>query len=256
VAFLILMLILFIMALRLGTAILSAVFSFSDSPYLVKGMVDAKQFIKIPQDPTDKNAITVTRSINEQDGLEFTYSTWIYIDDLEYGKGSYRHIFHKGNDNISYESSPPGMNQPNNGPGLYIAPNTNALVVVMNTFNTINNEIIIPDIPLNKWVCVQIMVENRQFDVYINGLLTRRMILDGVPKQNYGDIYVAMNGGFSGYISDLRYFNSTLGTSKLQSIVNAGPNLDMKGSDLTQSKPKYLSMRWFFQGSGVKDGYE
>ncbi len=258
VAFLILVLILFIFALRLGTTILSSIFSFSNSPYLVKGMVDAKQMINIPQDPNLNNSITITRSVNEDDGIEFTYSVWIYIDDLEYNKGNFRHIFHKGNDNINFESQdgiPSGMNQPNNAPGLYIAPNTNALVIVMNTFNTINNEVIIPDIPLNKWVCVQIVVENREMDVYINGLLSRRMILDGVPKQNYGDVFVAMNGGFSGYISDLRYFNYRLGTSRIQSIVNKGPNLEMSGDMIKKAKPRYLSMRWFFEGSGVTDAY-
>lgn len=258
VAFLILVLILFIFALRLGTTILSSIFSFSNSPYLVKGMVDAKQMINIPQDPNENNSITLTRSTNEDDGIEFTYSVWIYIDDLEYNKGTFRHIFHKGNDNINFESQdgvPSGMNQPNNAPGLYIAPNTNALVVVMNTFNTINNEVIIPDIPLNKWVCVQIVVENREMDVYINGLLSRRMILDGVPKQNYGDVFVAMNGGFSGYVSDLRYFNYRLGTSRIQSIVNKGPNLEMSGDMIKKAKPRYLSMRWFFEGSGVTDEY-
>ena len=99
------------------------------------------------------------------------------------------------------------------------------------------------------------MVENRQLDVYINGRLSRRVILDGVPRQNYGDVYVGMNGGFSGYISNLRYFNSTLGTAKIQSIVNEGPNLSMTDNTLTESKPRYLSMRWFFEGSGITDEY-
>lgn len=258
VAFLILVLIVFMFVLRLGTTVIASILSFSNNPYLVKGMVDAKQMIKIPQDPNTANSITLTRSTNETDGIEFTYSVWIYIDDLEYNKGSFRHIFHKGNDNINFENQdgiPSGMNQPNNAPGLYLAPNTNALVVVMNTFNTINNEVVIPDIPLNKWVCVQIIVENREMDVYINGLLSRRMILDGVPRQNYGDVFVAMNGGFSGYISDLRYFNSSLGTAKIQSIVNKGPSLEMSGDMISKSKPRYLSMRWFFKGSGVTDEY-
>ena len=258
IAFLIMVLILFIVVLRLGTSILANIFSFSNSPYLVKGMVDARQMITIPQDPSLNNSITLMRSTNEEEGVEFTYSVWIYIDDLQYNKGQYKHVFHKGNDQINFESSDgtaAGMNQPNNAPGLYIAPNTNSLVVVMNTFNTINNEVVIPDIPINKWVCVQIVVENRELDVYINGLLTRRVILDGVPRQNYGDVFVAMNGGFSGYISDLRYFNSSLGTAKIQSIVSNGPNLEMTGDMLKKSKPRYLSMRWFFKGSGVTDAY-
>ena len=123
----------------------------------------------------------------------------------------------------------------------------------MNTFNDINEEIKITDLPLNKWVNVIIRVDNRKLDVYINGRLTKRHILSGVPKQNYGDVYVAMNGGFSGYISNLHYFNSALDTSHIQSIVDKGPNLKMKSTDLTKTKPRYLSMRWFFAGN--EDGY-
>ena len=170
-----------------------------------------------------------------------------------YQQGQYKHVFHKGNDNINYANAPIGMNQPNNAPGLYIAPNTNALVVVMNTFNNIEEKVTIDNIPLNKWVCVQIRVENHQLDTYINGKLAKRLIMAGVPKQNYGDVYVAMNGGFSGYMSDLGYFNYGLGTTEIQRIIAAGPDLQMTGNNLTESVPKYLSLRWFFMGN--KDGY-
>ena len=131
------------------------------------------------------------------------------------------HIFHKGNDAINYgPDGNVGVNFPNNAPGLYIAPNKNALVVMMNSFNKINEEIIIPDIPLNKWVNVIIRCQNTTLDVYINGTIARSINLIGVPKQNYGDVYVAMNGGFNGNISNLWYYNYALGTSKIQDIAS------------------------------------
>jgi hypothetical protein len=253
VAFLLLILVVFVIGIRMATSLLSWVFSYNKSPYLFKGMVDAKTMQIIPQDPADSNAVTIMRSDNEQNGVEFTYSVWMFIDDLVYQQGQYKHVFHKGNDNINYTNEPIGMNEPNNAPGLYIAPNTNALVVVMNTFNNINERVTIDNIPINKWVCVQIRVENHQLDTYINGKLAKRLIMKGVPKQNYGDVHVAMNGGFSGYMSDLRYFNSGLGTAQIQRIVDAGPNLEMTGNNLMDSVPKYLSLRWFFMGN--RDGY-
>ena len=119
-----------------------------------------------------------------------------------------------------------GLSLPNNAPGLYIAPDTNALVVIMNTFDAIKEEIRIEDLPLSKWVNVIIRLSNqRQLDVYINGVLTERKILGDLARQNYGDVYVAANGGFDGYIDSLRYFNSAIGVNKIQSIVDAGPNL-------------------------------
>ena len=253
VAFLLLVLVVFIIAVRFSTQVLSWLFSYSSSPYLIDGMVDAKKMIVIPQDPNSNGSIPLIRSDNQEKGIEFTYSVWLFIDDLVYQEGQYRHVFHKGNDNINYTNAPIGMNHPNNAPGLYIAPNTNDLVVVMNTFNDIEEKVTIEDIPLNKWVCVQIRVENHQLDTYINGKLAKRLIMNGVPKQNYGDVHVAMNGGFSGYMSELRYFNYGLGTSEIQGIVDNGPNLKMNSQTMTESMPKYLSLRWFFMGN--KNGF-
>ena len=249
VAFLLLVLVVFVVGIRLATQLLAWSFSFDKDPYLFNGMVDAKTMQVIPQDPDNNSSVTLLRSDNKQQGIEFTYSVWLFIDDLVYQQGQYKHIFHKGNDNINYTTDPIGMNHPNNAPGLYIAPNTNALVVVMNTFNNIEEKLTIDNIPLNKWVCVQIRVEDHQLDTYINGKLAKRLIMKGVPKQNYGDVYVAMNGGFSGYMSDLRYFNHGLGTAEIQKIVNAGPNLKMTGNNLTKNVPKYLSLRWCFMGN-------
>jgi len=250
VAFLLLVVIIFFIAIRFSIKMLTWVFSYNDSPYLISGMVDGKTMQTITQDPNNSDSITLIRSDNQSNGIEFTYSVWLFIDDLVYQQGQFRHIFHKGNDNINYTNPPIGMNFPNNAPGLYIAPNTNALVVVMNTFNDIMEKLIIEDIPINKWICVQIRVENHQLDVYINGKLAKRLIMKGVPRQNYGDVYVAMNGGFSGYLSDLRYFNYGLGTAKIQSIVDSGPNTKMSSSSMVnEGKPRYLSLRWFFTGN-------
>jgi hypothetical protein len=118
----------------------------------------------------------------------------------------------------------------------------------MNTFEKMNEEVIVNDLPLNKWVNVIIRVSNQhQLDVYINGTLTKRHILKSVPKQNYGNVYATMNGGFSGFMSDLRYFGTDIGTNKIQSIIDDGPNMKMKSNtSLTKGKPRYLSTRWFF----------
>ena len=249
-AFLLLVLILFILALRLGTSLLAWIFSPKSNPILIDGMIDSKHMMRIPQNPGSTGAIPIQRSVNKKEGLEFTWSVWMYIDDLTYRENEYRHVFHKGNDNINLTNVPIGMNQPNNGPGLYIAPSTNNLVVVMNTFNKINEEIIIEDIPINKWINVIIRVSyQNRLDVYINGRLARRHILNSVPKQNYGDVFVSMNGGFSGHTSSLRYFTNAIGTNEIQSIVNDGPNMTPVDKDLINSKPRYLSLRWFFTGS-------
>lgn len=246
-AFLLLVIVGFMILLRVGIFLISLMFNHSDSPHLIDGMVDAKQMIIIPQDPSSNGAITIHRSNDATNGIEFTWSVWIYIDNLQYLEGQYKHIFYKGNSNLETN----GLNFPNNAPGLYIAPNTNALVVMMNTYDVINQETVIPDIPLNKWVNVIIRCQNTTLDVYINGTITRSVQLTGIPKQNYGDVYVAMNGGFDGNISNLWYYNYALGTSEIQNISKNGPNTTIVNSgSLSLKNPNYLSLRWFFFGSG------
>ena len=245
VAFLLLVIFVFMVILRISVNLIAYYVKPDSSPKLINGMVDASQMMTFTQDTSYKNAKTIYRSVNASDGIEFTWSTWIFINNLQSNQNMYRHIFSKGNTDLSAN----GMVQPNNAPGLYIAPNSNTLVVVMNTYNVINEEITIPDIPLNKWVNVMIRCQNTTLDVYINGTIARSISLVGVPKQNYGDVVVAMNGGFDGYISNLWYYSYALGTSEIQNIVQNGPNTKMIGSNLIGSNIyNYLSLSWFYSG--------
>lgn len=248
IGFLILALFSFMIMLRVGVAILGAFFQKTRETVLIRGMVDAKQLKVIPQDPSASGAITINRSVNENDGIEFTWSCWIYVDDMGYNEGKYKCVFYKGND---YEPNPngetPGLNYPNNAPGLYIAPHTNSLVILMNTFKVMNEEIVIRDLPINKWVNVIIRCKNTTMDVYINGTITKSHILHGVPKQNYGNVFVGMNGGFSGNISNLSYFNYALGTNKIAQLQIMGADTTMIGGEggMDITTPDYLSLRWF-----------
>ncbi len=246
-AFLLLVIFCFVILLRVGISVMAYFFKPSESPHLIDGMVDATQMIIFEQDPSSNGGTTIYRSVNATDGIEFTWSTWLFIDNLQTNSGIYKHVFSKGNSNLQDN----GLIFPNNAPGLYIAPNTNALVVMMNTFNVINEEVVIPDIPLNKWLNVIIRCQNTTMDVYINGTIARSIDLVGVPKQNYGDVYVAMNGGFAGSISNLWYYNYALGTSAIQKIANDGPNTTMIGGNgMNDKNSNYLSLRWFFYGAG------
>jgi hypothetical protein len=258
VAFLLLVIFGFIIALRLGIALIGNLFKQNQNPHLIDGMVDATQSLVIYQDPSTKGSKTVMRSINESGGIEFTWSVWIYVNGIDTSgnrfnssnAGVYRHIFSKGTDNFLSN----GLNFPNNAPGLYLTPYKNELLVVMNTNEVINEEIRIPDIPLNKWLNVIIRCNNTTVDVYINGVITKSTNLSGVPKQNYGNVYVAMNGGFNGYISNLWYYSRALNSVDIQNIAFKGPSTKTRVSNTNASGlqmrfPNYLSLRWYFADS-------
>lgn len=248
-AFLILVLIIFMMLMQVGINLIQWFISPSGQPHLIDGMMDAKQMMIYEQDPNEKKSKTILRSSNENEGIEFTWSAWLFIDDMEYNRGKFRHIFHKGEEkssSIEGSEANAGMNYPNNAPGLYLTPVKNNLLVVMNTFHNVTEQVEIEEIPVNKWFNVMIRCENRTLDVYVNGTIVKRHILTGVPKQNYGNVYVSMNGGFSGYTSDLWYFDYGLGTTEIDGIQKRGPNTTMVDNNALLSKyPNYLSFKWF-----------
>tara|TARA_Y100000591_G_C21775483_1_gene668043 strand:- start:169 stop:1101 length:933 start_codon:yes stop_codon:yes gene_type:complete len=250
VCFFILVLILFVYAIRIGAMVLGYLNSPNQNPILIDGLKPGKKFKVVPQDPKEKGSKPVIRSVNEREGLEFTWSVWLFIDDLVYKTGQRKHVFHKGSSgNIGDKSEFDGVNVenmafPNNAPGLYIHETKNALVIVMNTFNNVIEEVEVDDVPLNKWILVNMRCRGKHLDTYINGTIVNRHEFRSVPKQNYGDVFVNWNGGFSGLVSNLRYHNYALSGVDIENMVRAGPNL--RADDSIKIFPPYFSLRWFF----------
>ena len=269
IIFIVLVVILFVALFKFGISMISLLMAPNGSPYLFKDMKDAKQVSIISQDPKSKGSIPVLRSRNQYDGLEFSYSVWIYIDDPTYREDQmYKHIFHKGNDYLGNDS----IYYPNNSPGLYLYNGKQGhienpgkinnydykypvmgLLVRQNIFtnenknNDIYEDIYIEGIPIKKWVNIVVRVDNQNImDVFINSKMMKRKKLSGIVRQNYDNIFINMNGGFSGFLSGLRYFNYSIGTFDITSIVAAGPSLKMDSTNIEQTKPSYLSAKWFF----------
>lgn len=256
-AFLLMVVIGFVILFRLMISFITWIFSPSGKVVLINGLQNGSVSTTISQDPNNKASITILRSENEKNGIEFTWSVWIYLNGFQ-DSDSYHHVFNKGNTTTSQPqptptSTPngsfPGTTTPNNAPGLYINPNYDGFRVIMNSFSNPYQEVIeVTDLPMAKWVNIVTRVQDKNCDIYVNGRLVKRRVMTDVVKQNYDDVHVSLNGGFSGYLSNLTYFNRAISITQIQDIISVGPNLKpvSKALDLTDSKPRYLSNRWYF----------
>lgn len=206
------------------------------SPFIIKDTKDGKKRVVVGQDPTKDGNISLPRSNNETGGIEFSYTCWLYIDDFSYKLGQWKHIFHKGN-----ESS-----WPLRAPGVWLHPNKNALRVYMNSYNEISEYLDIDNIPVNKWFSLILVLRGQNMDIYINGNLKKSLKLSGIPKQNYGELYVNSFGGFSGFISKLRYYDWALNYSEIDGIQKTGPSLRVEQSSIKDNeRPPYLTPNWW-----------
>jgi len=249
-AFILLVCFTFTIILNLGIKLFAWLFN-TVNVHIIDGMINSKQLFVVPQDPSVSNSVTIYRSNDQQGGIEFTWSIWVFIDDLTYNEGKYKHVFSKGDNN----STDNGKMSLNNAPGLYINPNTNDMTVFMNTFinpgttdkSMIEEEVVIKDVPMNKWFNVIIKCQNKDLIVYVNGMVANSIKLHNVPKQNYGSIYMSNNGGFSGNTSNLWYYSYALSSIEIQNLVKNGPNTSIvSGSTINQKNADYLSLRWYF----------
>jgi hypothetical protein len=250
-AFLVLVLIIFMLLFKLGTYLLNYFLTPQLSPYVVKGLIPGNKSVIVSQDPKKSGAITLYRSNNENTGMEFTWSVWLNIGpDNSIDTGKFKHIFSKGG-NGNYDTN--GIMQIHNSPGLYLHyDNDNKeykLISYMSTVSATNDAtsefVDITSIPINQWFNIMIRLENKIMDVYMNGAIVKRLTFTNSPKQNYDDVYVCGNGGFVGSLSDLRYFNRSLNIFEINTIVYSGPSLVSNSAVSNTQVYNYLSSSWY-----------
>ena len=203
-----------------------------NSPYLLEGIKNGKNALVISQNPENPSHIPIVRSENKE-GIQFTYDFWLMVDNFSYKSGEWKHIFHKGN----------AESYPNRAPGVWFHPNTNAIRVYMNTQNNILEYVDIENVPGRKWLHMSIVLNDKDLDIYVNGYLKVRKVLSSVPKQNNGDFWVNMFGGFEGNIARIRYYSRAITTDEILANVRKGPG-DTACID-TGELPSYLDDDWW-----------
>lgn len=253
VGFIILVLIVFMYVLGLAVNLLAYLMQSSSSPYIVYGVLDGFDNKIIPSDPKQPNSIAILRSSNQTTGAEYTWSVWLNIRSNN-TPSKYQHIFNKGDTNFPPKgSNTEGVAAVNNAPGLYLTsmPTGECILhVVMDVVDATKQQQVIDveGIPFNQWVHVALRLENKMLDVYVNGIITNRLPLPAVPKQNFSDVNLCQNGGFAGKLSNLRYYNYALSVFELNAIVIGGPTLSpskLSSMASQQGSPYFLSNLWY-----------
>ena len=203
-------------------------------PWIVKDTKDAREAMRIPQDPADESSILLRRSVNEDEGIESSYMWWSYIDDFHYNQGTLRPIFFKGDTkNLSISRAP----------GVYLAPEGNSLLVYMNTYSDPNVSLVVDNLASKMWMHFALVVTQKTIEIYVNGHLKVSKVLTSLPRQNFGDLHVNTDGGYSGYLSRLRYFDYAVTFSEIDVALNQGPSSKFPTANM--QLPPYLATSYW-----------
>lgn len=187
----------------------------ANSPVIVNDVIDAyvaRPAFKLPQ---------VTQGMNQ------TFSTWIYVKDWNYKFEQYKNILWKGNPNLTATVA----QNPSVGnvhcPSIWLYPLTNSLKVVTSTSVPEQVESCdIQNIPLMSWVHIVYVLNNRSVDIYMNGKLERSCALRGIPTITNDPVYITAGNpqpGYYGKIGKTQYFTKALLPNDVANLYQQGP---------------------------------
>lgn len=196
-------------------AVLSATSNQKNSPVIVNDVIDAnisRPSFALPQ---------VT------EGMNHTFSTWIYVKDWNYKFGQYKNVLWKGNPtNTGTTSTTPSISNVHS-PSIWLYPLTNSLKIVTSTSAPEQVESCdIQNIALMTWVHIVYVLNNRTVDVYINGKLERSCALRGIPTITNDPVYISTGSpqaGFYGKLGKTQYFTRALLPNDIANIYQQGP---------------------------------
>ena len=170
-----------------------------------------------------KNSVGIPLSENQPEGIVFSYSGWVLVNDFtSLGYGTKRRIFSKGD-----------------CPGLYIDSTSNSFLVVVNTYGA-TESILIPSIPAKKWIHFAIVVNQYSVEIYINGTLRMYHTLNQLPKQNSDSVITGSN--YDGMIGKLNYYPRSLSNAEIDKQSKETPPSD---GYVGPASPQYLDISWY-----------
>jgi hypothetical protein len=161
-------------------------------------------------------------SFNQAEGIVYSYSGWILINDFTTGYGKKRTILSK-----------------DDSPSISLDSTSNSLVFGIQTFGSLET-VLVPNIPAAKWIHFALVVNQQAVDIYINGTLRQHHTLTQLPKQN--DAALTMGPDWSGVLGHVSYWPRTLNSAEIQKQATQTPPPDLK---ISTAPPQYFDMTWY-----------
>jgi hypothetical protein len=165
---------------------------------------------------------SIPRSFNQPEGMVFTYSGWILINDFTVGYGKPRTVLDKaGTPRISIDST------------------SNSLIFGVKTFGA-DETVLVPNIPAAKWIHFAMIVNQQSMDVYINGTLRQHHTLGQLPEQN--EAGVSTGSSWDGVVARVSYWPRAISSSEVQALASQPPPDSLQPR---QGYGQYFDIGWY-----------
>lgn len=199
--------------------------------YIVNYYFDESKTIATMKPANIKQTISASTLPNNSNNSNYTYSLWFYIDDWNYRYGEKKVMLSR----TLKDSDEPG-------PIISLDSNTNNVCVEVMCYPRHNSKpqlhkCKIKNVPMQKWSNLTVSLYNRTLDLYLDGKLVRTCMLPGVVKvRPEADIEVCPDGGYSGWISNVKYWADASNPQQVYNIYKSGFGGSLFGNILNKYK--------------------
>ena len=199
---------------------------------------------------------------------KYTYSFWIYINDYNQNYGEKKMILER-----KYSQTDQGVYY---FPQIYLGENQNDIhFKISKPGRTVSppitkdkcseknmdfdvpsskcvirhHEIVVQNIPLQKWSHVIMTKSGSTIDIYIDGKLVKTSIMDGTAHKPDADAAITLTGkieettGFAGYLSKVLYQAGAVNTREAYQMYKEGYGQGGIGSFFNRFKLKFAFMQ-------------
>ena len=165
------------------------------------------------------------------EGYKFTYSFWVYLKNIP-ENGNWKSKF----DNHYYIIYRFGS------PNIIFFPKTNILRIEMtcknNSSDVVKDYIDIDTLKSQQWQNIVIVLDNKNLDIYLDGILETALNLKNVPFIYKRPLLLGhKNANFNGHIAKLEYFNINLDHNQINEFYN--DNKDYLPTDMLSYSEEY-----------------
>lgn len=220
--------------------------------YIVINLFQKPTKLSSMKDGNVEQVINADKLRNSNSSTNYTYSMWFYVNDWNYKFGQQKVLWERlDKDNKASPAVTLGAMENDITISVACFPTSNSSMAGED--NSLVQNCVVQNVPLQKWVNILISLDGETLDVYLDGKLYKTCVLDGVPKANNdADVHVTPDGGFSGWTSNFQYWDKSSNPQEAYNIYKAGYGGGSLGSMLN----KYRLRVQFLKDNDVAAGFE
>ena len=202
--------------------------------YFLMNLAFFKNYYEVIDIPIDASASYIynANKFKQVDQI-YSLSTWIYVEDWNTNFGVKKNILdfqRKGAKSTRFD----------------LDEYENNLIITYDVYaneakrTPVTQTVTIPNINIQKWVCITACFNTNHTDTYINGKLIDTdvhpypIFNPSNKKTNTGDLILAKDVGFSGKIGLTRYYGRIVSPQDAWDIYKNGPTTNLLGSLLNR----------------------